>query len=264
VPSARAALGWLVGAAALTFAVSWIGTTLLGLHHDLYYLIYFTLTLGYLAVFAVHTRAAWRGMLLRYAWWSLAVGALMAFAVVRQVMDQAGTTHPTGACQWFELVWRGAVYGSVDALVLGAFPAAIAYFVLRGDRSGLARKAAFAGLVLVFSLVVSVAYHLGYSTYRGSELSKPVLGTVMIDVPAVLTGNPVGAIVEHASVHTSAVVHQYYGGDGTNHFLPPELSADYPDRAGGPLGLAIAGGWLVVVGVALTFTRRRVRAGGSR
>ena len=36
----------------LTFAMSWLGTTVFGLQHDLYNLIYFTFALGYLAVFA--------------------------------------------------------------------------------------------------------------------------------------------------------------------------------------------------------------------
>jgi len=35
-PSPKAAIGWLAGGAALTFAVSWLGTTVLGLQHDLY------------------------------------------------------------------------------------------------------------------------------------------------------------------------------------------------------------------------------------
>lgn len=152
-------------------------------------------------------------------------------------------------------MWRGVVYGAVDALVLAVLPAAVAFTVLRGDRTGVRRKAAFAGLVVLFSLLVSATYHLGYSTYRSGELAKPLTGTVMWDLPAVLTGNPAGAVVAHATVHTAAVVHQYYGGE--NHFLPPELTSDYPEHAGGAAGLAIAAGWLVATALVLAFTRDR-------
>ena len=259
-PSPVAAIGWLLGGAALTFVLSWLGTTVLGLHHDLYYLVYFTLVLGYLGWFAARSGLAVRALMLEHVWWSVGLGALVAFAVVGQVMGQPGTEHPTGGYYLFELVWRGVVYGTVDALVLSAFPALVALLVLRGNRKGPWRKAAFAGLVLLMGLVVSTTYHLGYSTYRGSELSKPLIGTVVMNLPTVLTGNPAGAIVQHATVHTTAVVHQFYGGSDTNHFLPPELSSRYPDRPGGTGALAVAAAWLSLVGSVLVLSRRRLRA----
>jgi hypothetical protein len=254
-PSPRAAIGWLAGGAAVMFAASLIAGDLGGLHHDLYLLVDFTVALGYLGWFATKCGVA-RGRLLRTnLWWSLGVGVLVGAAVVRQVMSQGGTGHPTGGYFGFELAWRGVVYGSVDALVLAVFPTVVAYLVLRGNRKGPARKAAFAGLVVVFSLMVSAAYHAGYSTYRSSTMSKPLTGTIMWDIPAVLTGSPAGAVVAHAAVHTSAVVHQYYGGD--NHLLPPELTADYPERGGGVLGALIAAGWLLLVTGVLLVSRDR-------
>jgi hypothetical protein len=258
-PSPKAAVGWLAGGAALTFGVSWLGTTALGLQHDLYYLIYFTFALGYLGWFATKSDIAWGVVLRRNVWWSLGVGALVAFAVARQIMGGEGTAHPGGGFYGFELVWRGIVYGAVDALILFVFPAVVAYLVLRGNRQGVGRKAAFAGLVLLFSLVVSTTYHIGYSSYRGSELSKPLIGTMMADVPAMLTGNPAGAIVAHVTAHTTAVVHQYYGGDGTNRSLPPELTSSYQDRPGGSVALGIAAIWFVLLGSVLALNRRRIR-----
>jgi hypothetical protein len=241
----------------LTFIVSWLGSDVLELQHDVFYLVYLTLALAYLAYFAAHTGPAWQDVLRQHLWWSLAVGVVVGVAVVRQIMGLAGTPHPGGGFFAFELVWRGLVYGAVDALVLAVFPAVIAAAVLRGNRKGLRRKAAYAGLVLVFSLFISTAYHLGYSTYRGSELRKPLIGTVMWDLPAVLTGNPAGALVAHPIVHTTAAVHQYYGGSETNQMLPPELSGSYADQPAGTGALALAAGWVVVVGGAITYSRRR-------
>src|SRR5437763_14838663 len=93
-PSPKAAVGWLAGGATLTFAVSWLGTTVLGLHHDLYYLIYFTFALGYLASFATRSQLAVREVLRRNIWWSLGIGVLVAFAVARPILGGDSTPHP--------------------------------------------------------------------------------------------------------------------------------------------------------------------------
>jgi hypothetical protein len=255
-PSPKAAMAWLAGGALVTFAVSWLSTTVLELHHDVFYLVYLTFALGYLIQFA-RAGAPWREVLTRNVWWSLTIGVLVGIAVARQIMSLSGTTHPGGAFFSFELVWRGLVYGAVDALVLAAFPAVVAYAVLRGNRKGWRRKVAFAGLVLVFSLFVSAAYHLGYSTYRGDDLRKPLIGTVMWDLPAMLTGNPAGALIAHPIAHSTAVVHQYYGGSETNQMLPPELSGSYADQPGGSGALVLSAGWIVLVGGAIIYTRRR-------
>jgi len=254
-PRPRAAIGWLALGAAVTSALSLVGSDLGGLHHDVYLLLYFTGALAFLGWFASRCGVMWRRLLRANIWWSLGIGVLVGAAVVRQVMSQGGTGHPSGGYFAFEVVWRGVAYGVVDALVLAVFPATVAYLVLRGNRNGALRKVAYAGLLVVFSLVVSAAYHAGYSTYRSDTMSKPLFGTVMWDIPAALTGNPAGAVVAHAAVHTSAVVHQYYGGD--NHLLPPELTADYPERAGDALGVLIATGWLLLVTGVLIVTRER-------
>jgi hypothetical protein len=241
------------------FAISWLGTDLLGLQHDLYYLVYLSFALGYLGWFASRSMPAWREVLRRHLWWSVGVGGLVAVAVGRQIMGGDGTAHPRGGFYGFELAWRGVVYGTVDALTLFVFPAVVAHVVLRGNREGARRRTAFAGLVLLLSLVVSTSYHLGYSTYREGELSKPLIGTVLADVPAMVTGNPAGAVVAHVTAHTVAVVHQYYGGANTNRSLPPELSSSYPDRPDGSAALAIGTGWIVLLGAVVGLNRRSLR-----
>jgi deazaflavin-dependent oxidoreductase (nitroreductase family) len=248
--SPRAAVGWLVGVALAMFAVSFLAADLIELHHDVYLLVYVTTAVGCLTWFARRSGTRWAPLLRRRPWWSLVVGIAVGGAVVGQVVAQDGTGHPSGAYFWFEVVWRGLAYGAVDALVLAVFPAAVAHLVLRGDRNGARRKLAFAGLVVLFSLVVSATYHAGYATYRGDTMARPLTGTVMWDVPAVLTGNPAGAVLAHTAVHTSAVVHQYRGGD--DHLLPPELDGTYAENGGGFVGAGVAVGWLLlllVVGV---------------
>ena len=159
---------------------------------------------------------------------SLAVGAVAGAGLVAMVLSQAGTDHPDGWRFGFEILWRGLVYGSVDALTLFVFPAAVAYLLMHGNRKGAKRKAGFAGLALLLSLLVSTSYHLGYPEYRDADLRSPLIGTIVANVPTALTGNPLGAVVAHPMVHVAAVVHQRNG--GSTQMLPPKVGTDYPSH----------------------------------
>ena len=109
---------WYLAGALVAFAVPLIGASLLGLHHDLYLLVYFTVMGTFLASFVAHARLDWRGWLRARLWWSIAAGAVVAFAMVRNVMSKASMAHPSRSFYWFEIVWRGVLYGTVDALTL--------------------------------------------------------------------------------------------------------------------------------------------------
>jgi hypothetical protein len=231
---------WLGAGLVLVFLVPFVGADLLDLQPDLYYLGYFTIAVLWFALFvrahAAQLRPLWREHLAA----SLAVG-------------QDGTGHPDGWRRAFEILWRGVVYGSVDALTLFVFPAAVAYLLMHGDRRGVRRKAAFASVALLLSLLVSTSYHLGYAEYRGADLRSPLIGTLAANVPTVLTGNPVGAVVTHSMAHVAAVVHQREGGE--MHMLPPAASGPTHGDDDVAAGLAVL--WLAVTAAALTLVARR-------
>jgi hypothetical protein len=248
---------WLVGGALLFFAVPFVGTDVFGLQPDLFYLFYFTIAVVWFAAFL----AAYRSQL-RHLWglnlrWSLLVGALAGIGIAVIVFSSAGTDHPDGWRWWFEIGWRGVVYGSADTLILFVFPAAVAYLLMHGDRTGAKRKIGYAGLVLALSLLVSTSYHLGYPEYRDADLRSPLIGTVMADSSAVLTGNPVGAFLTHGTAHVSAVVHQNEG--GSTQMLPPKVTTDYPSHGDGDLAAGLAGLWLLVTAGAVSALVRRQR-----
>lgn len=251
-----APLLWMAGGMALFFLVPYVGTDLAGLQPDLYYLCYFTIAAAWSGAFLVTYRDRLHDLWRLNLPWSLAIGAMAGIAVAAIVLRSAGTDHPEGWRWWFEIGWRGLVYSGVDAMTLFVFPTAVAYLLMRGDRTGAKRKIGYAGLVLSLSLMMSASYHLGYAEYRDADLRSPLIGTVMADSAAVLTGNPVGAFVTHGSAHASAVVHQNEG--GPTKMLPPEEDADYPSHGDQDLAVGLAGLWLLLAaGAGIAVARRR-------
>jgi hypothetical protein len=248
---------WMGAAAILFFLVPFVGTDWLQLQPDLYYLGYFTVAVSFFVAFLATHRSALRPLWTANLWQSLLVGALVGAVLAVGIFNQAATPHPDGWRYGFQIIWRGVVYGSVDALTLYVFPAAVAYLLMHGNRKGLRRKAGFAGLALVLSLVVTTTYHLGYSEYRGDTVKYPEIGAVMANVPTALTGNPLGAVIAHGAMHVSAVVHQNQG--GAQHMLPPKVTADYGNHGSSDLAAGLAAAWLLVTAAALTLLVRRQR-----
>lgn len=252
-------LAWYAAAAVLFFAVPFIGTDRLGLQPDLFYLGYFTVAVLFFAAFVTQHAAELKELWTLHLWQSLAIGALVGATLAIGIFQQTGTAHADGWRYAFEIGWRGVVYGSVDAITLFVFPAAVAYLLMHRDRSTLRRKVGFAGLTLVLSMLVTATYHLGYTEFRDSTLRYPEIGAVMANVPIALTGNPVGAVVTHGTMHVSAVIHQRDGGD--QHMLPPRVDSAYANHGSSDLAAGLAVGWLVAAAAALGLVVRR-RSGG--
>jgi hypothetical protein len=70
-------------------------------------------------------------------------------------------------------------------------------------------------------MLVSTTSHLCYPEYRDADLRSPEVGTIVANIPTALTGNPLGAVVAHSTVHVSAAVHQREG--GSTQMLPPKI-----------------------------------------
>ena len=248
---------WILGGAALFFAVPYVGTDMLGLQPDLFYLGYFTVAVAWFASFALTYRDDLRSLWRHNLGYSLLVGLAAGVAVAAMILGQAATDHPDGWQRWFEIGWRGVVYGSVDALTLFVFPAAVAYLLVRGDRTGVRRKLGFAALALALSYLVTFTYHLGYTEYRDDTMRYPIIGATVAWVPTALTGNPLGGVVTHATMHVTAAVHQRNGGEA--HMLPPKVTTAYPSHGDSDVAAGLAGAWLVLTGGALVLVTRRAQ-----
>lgn len=248
---------WLGAGAILFFLVPLVGTDWLELQPDLYLLGYFTVAVSFFVAFLFTHASVLRPLWTAHLWQSLLVGALVGAALAIGVFNQAATPHPDGWRYGFQILWRGLIYGSVDALTLYVFPAAVAYLLMRGNRRGFGRKVSFAGLALALSLLVTTTYHLGYSEYRGDTIKYPEIGAIVANVPTALTGNPLGAVIAHGAMHVSAVVHQNEG--GAQHMLPPKVTDDYGNHGSSDLATGLAVAWLFATAGALTLLVRRQR-----
>ncbi len=213
---------WFAVVCAVAFLVPYLGVSVLDLQHDLFYLVYFAVTValiaGYVSVEKVDVAA-----ILRRNWrWSLGVGAVFAVFLVFNVFNTADSTRrPHGAYFVFELLWRGVGYGLIDTLLLTAFPCFIACKLLHGQVEGLGGKLRFSLVTLPLVIVITATYHLGYPQYRQDGLSRPETGNVLISIPTLATANPAGSFVAHVSQHVAAVTHAYE----SKIFNPPTTKA---------------------------------------
>jgi hypothetical protein len=213
---------WFAFVAVVAFLVPFVGVSVLELQHDVYYLAYFAIALAAISAYVRVEQIEVR-RIAAHAWpWSVALGVVAALAVAGNVLNEDATDRPSGVYFVFELLWRGVAYGVVDALLLSAFPGMIAYAILRGRVGGFVGKARFAALALPLVLAITATYHLGYPQYREDGVTKPETGNTIISVPMLATANPAGAVIAHATMHATAVVHAYE----TPVFLPPEADAD--------------------------------------
>lgn len=219
--SLAAHLGWFAAGSVLGFAVPFVFISWLALQHDVYYAVYFAVALVFLAAYVRATDIDLGGLFGANWRWSLALAVPATVFVVANVLSRDGTPGPSGAYAVFEAGWRGLAYGVVDALLLTAFPAAVAFSLLSGRLAGLGRRVLFGAIMLPLVVVITGMYHLGYEQFREDGILAPETGNAVISLPALVTGNPLGSVVAHASMHLAADVHSYE----TDVFLPPETGA---------------------------------------
>jgi hypothetical protein len=203
-------LVWFAAVCAVAFLVPYLGVSALDLQHDLFYLVYFGVTIALIVTY-VRVECVDVAGIFRQRWrWSVGVGVVLAAFLVFNVFNTSdATARPHGAYFVFELLWRGVGYGLVDTLLLTIFPCFVAYKLLHGHVAGLTGKLRFTALALPLVLIITASYHWGYPQYRQDGLGRPETGNVLISIPTFATVNPVGSMVAHVSQHLTAVTHAY-------------------------------------------------------
>ena len=215
-------LRWFAIAALVGFAVPLIGASVLELQHDVYLGIHFASVLALTWAYTTATGADWGAILARNWKASVLLGLVFGFVLVRNVLAQDATAHPHGGYYWFELVWRGALYGSVDALLLTVLPCTMVHRALGGQLPTWGKRLAYFGASAALIVAITAAYHLGYPQYRQDGVRQPETGNAIISLPMLLTANPIGSVGSHAAMHVSATAHIYE----TDVRLPPSVEAE--------------------------------------
>jgi hypothetical protein len=216
-------LGWFAAGATVAFLIPFVFSSVLDLNNDVYYAIYFAGVAAFLTLYVRSTGLDVLELFTRHWPWSLALGVIAAAAVTLAVLNREDSTpRPDGAYFLFTIAWRGVLYGAVDALLLSAFPVAVAYALVGRDVGSVARKARFGGLAVVLVVIITATYHLGYEQFRDDGVAGPETGNLIISVPAIASTNPLGSVIAHASMHVAADTHAYE----TDVYLPPQTDAD--------------------------------------
>jgi len=212
---------WFVGVSATAFFIPLVFSSWLELHHDVYYFVYFVTVA---AVLSIYVRAVdinitevvartWKLSLVL----GLASGAFVTWSVLGRIDP---TRHPSGAYFAFEILWRGVIYGIVDALLLSAFPGLIARELMQRNIAGPGRRTSYGVLTLVLVWIITAAYHAGYKDLQNvTGISQPEIGNTIISVPVIASANPAGSVLAHVSMHLAAVTHSYESKDR----LPPQV-----------------------------------------
>lgn len=208
---------WIVFGALTGFAASFVFADLLFLPLDFYYLIYFIIILGFFTFYIKRTQLDLRTWFFRRMGWGILLGSIVALVMVKNVLSRPATEHFAGRFLLWALFWRGLLYGVIDGLLLTVFPWIVTWRAFKVETRPFIQKVGFGVLAWLLILVMTTAYHSGYSDFRSSKVIQANIGNTIISVPTLVAANPIGALIAHAALHISAVIHSPH----TELFLPP-------------------------------------------
>ncbi len=184
---------------------------------DLYYLIYFAISIIFFTVYVKKTRLNLKEWFSRRWVWGILLGLVFGALMVQNVLSMPATEKFTGLYLAWLIFWRGLIYGAVDGLLLSVFPWMVTWRAFDVEKKPWGKKIAFGLLAWLFILVLTTAYHLGYSDFRSKKIIQPNIGNTIISVPTLVSANPIGSPLVHAVMHITAIIHS----PKTELFLPP-------------------------------------------
>lgn len=210
-------LSWIALGALVGFGSSFIFGDLLVLPVDLYYLVYFGIIITFFSTYIKKTQLNHREWFSRRLVWGVVLGLVSGALMVQFVLKGPATERFTGAYLGWLVFWRGLVYGAIDGLLLSSFPWIVTWRAFNVEKKPLSKKTAFSFVAWLFILVITTAYHLGYSDFRSGKIVQPNIGNTIISLPTLVSANPIGAPITHAIMHITAIIHC----PKTELFLPP-------------------------------------------
>jgi hypothetical protein len=149
--------------------------------------------------------------------WGILLALVFGALMVQNVLSRPATEKFTGPYLAWLIFWRGLIYGAIDGLLLSVFPWIVTWRAFDVEKKSLGKKIGFGFLAWLFILVLTTAYHLGYSDFRSKKIIEPNIGNTIISVPTLASANPIGSPIVHATMHITAIIHS----PKTELFLPP-------------------------------------------
>lgn len=215
-------LTWIPAGALMGWAVAFVFGDLLTLPVDLFYALYFAAVIGSFAYYVRRTKLDLREWIGRRLGRSVLLGVLAGLALMQGVLARPATPHLSGASLDWALLYRGLVYGSVDGLLLFAFPWIVAWRAFDAEHKSWGTRIRASVVAFVSVLLITTTYHLGYRDFRSSKILMPNVGSTIGAVPTLVAANPVGSAVSHVFMHVTSVVHS----PESDLFLPPHHTVE--------------------------------------
>jgi hypothetical protein len=213
------AIVWLLAASLLGFGISAVFSSWLKLSRRVFLVPYIILTSAFLFRFFRAIEIYLPALLTENWIGGLVAGVIVGAFLVKNVRSQPYSRQSTGGELALDITWLGLAYGIIDALFLNVMPVlavSIGYPQV-GWATSWFGKIGFGILALVASLLVTFAYHVGYTEYRSRIVGFVLVGNTLITLAYVLSASPLGAILSHTIMHVAAALQ----GPETTIQLPP-------------------------------------------
>jgi hypothetical protein len=210
---------WVVAAGVMGFAVAAVFAGILRLQRRWFLIPYTALTGAFIDGYLTWSRVDVGGLIGSNWLWGLVGAVVLGLFVVSNVRSQPASSRSTGWQLGLDLFWEGLVYGTLDGLVLSVIPVLATWQAgsLQGWTGSWPGRLAVGVMALAASVLVTLAYHLGYPEFRSPQVRAPMLGVGMMSLGYLLTTNPIAAVLSHVAMHIAAVLH----GPETTVQLPP-------------------------------------------
>lgn len=210
-------LVWIPVGALVGFLASFLFGDLILLPVDLYYLIYFVVIAAFFILYVRKTALDVRVWISRRLGWAVLLGILGGLVLMQGVLARPETPQLSGGMLGWALFWRGLAYGSIDGILLVAFPWIVVWRAFGAEEGAWSLRIGAGITAWIAILLITTAYHLGYRDFRSEQIVQPNIGSTIGAVPTILSGNPAASMLSHLFLHVTAVVHS----PETDLFLPP-------------------------------------------
>lgn len=213
----KKSIAWLILAAIIGFIIPAVFSTGLRWERPIFLIPYILIVGAFLFIYFRRTFFSLKQLFVRWPYGL--IGAVAAsFLLLMNIQGQPASTVPEGGQLILALVWMGLLYGMTDALLLTVMPV----FFVQGpgfyESSPSWKERLMPGLIaLIASIVVTVAYHSGYTEFQGTKMVFVIIGNAIITLSFLLTGSPLAPVLTHVIMHVGAVLH----GMETTLQLPP-------------------------------------------